>query len=151
MAKSREIRQSLGAQVLLSDWFTAAQAEVELKAGNVNESLMLAQKTVELAKSIGGVFAEALAERIWGQALAASQSSLVAEVDSHMEQSLKVFENSSCVVEVARTHIIWAKMLVERADKAGGAEQAQKGVATFEMCDLVDELADARETLSDLN
>src|SRR5262249_146045 len=148
MTKSREISQALGTRVLLGDWFAAAQAEVAFNLGNVDEALGLAQKATEIAKAVGGVFAEGFAQRVWGQALAAQPAANWAEVDTHIGESLRAFEIGECVVEVARTRRVWVDLLSKRGDITAATEQAEKAVIAFESSSLTDELANARTALA---
>src|SRR5439155_16608045 len=65
----RAVAKQLGPRLLLGDWLAAVEAEMALEAGAISEALALAERAAAFARSIGGTFAEALAQRVWGQAL----------------------------------------------------------------------------------
>ena len=66
----RAVGRSLGGRLSYSDWFAAMEAEIALNAGRVAEACALAEQAVTHARAVGGIFAEGLAQRVWGQALA---------------------------------------------------------------------------------
>jgi hypothetical protein len=77
IARSQTANQELGGQLLLSDWFAAAAAEIALTAGHPEESLTLAEQAVAQAQSVDGLFAQGLAHRVWAAALWQREGSII--------------------------------------------------------------------------
>ena len=107
MAKSQAIAQSIGGRLLLVDWFAAANAEIALTDGDVAGALTLAEQAVAVSKPVDGVFAEGMAHRVWGLALAAKAEAQAtdsdwAAVEAQLMASVQIFESGDCRMECAR-------------------------------------------------
>lgn len=140
MASTRSIGQSLGGRLLISDWFAAAEAEMTLAAGRPQMALTLAEEAVTFAKTLEGVFAEGLAERVWGQALAALQHPHWPEIEAHLAASLHAFEMGAAHLEVARTHVIWGAICRGHGDESGARLHLERAAVQFEESGLALEL-----------
>lgn len=103
MNESQVIQHSLGEQLVLADWFAALDAEIALLAGEYDRSIELAQKAIEMAQSVGGVFAEVRARRSWGLALLNLHDEN--EARNQLELSLEIAQKAEMTLECARTKI----------------------------------------------
>jgi tetratricopeptide (TPR) repeat protein len=122
-AEAAELRRTLG-RTLIDDWFEAAEAEILLNAGRTEEALEKAQQVAALAQQGKLLFAAAVAERVWGSALARRGASLD-EVAAHFGASLLTCEQTEQVSNSIQCHLYWGRVLRERSAEA----QAQQHFA----------------------
>lgn len=147
MAHTHAIGHNLGGRLLIRDWFAAAEAEMTLAAGHPQSALTLAEEAVAIAKTVEGIFAEGLAERVWGQALTALQHPHGSEVEGHLTASLRAFETGEAHLEAARTHAIWGAICRDHGDWAGARHHLEKAAAQFGDSGLSSELEKAHQGL----
>jgi tetratricopeptide (TPR) repeat protein len=150
MNQAEAVREALGGRLVLSDWFDAANAEILLKTGQVEAARALAEKVVASAKANDGIFAEGLAQRVWAEALVASDHPQREEADPHFAESLQAFEPGEARLEAARTHVVWGKLLARRGDVSAGREHLAKAAAQFEASGLTRELDETRAMIAAL-
>ena len=148
MAQSQAIGQSLGARLLLADWFAAARAEIALNAGHIEDALARAEEAVAIAQAAGGIFAEGLAQRVWGQSLAALYPVRWDEAEVHLGRSVSLLELGECHVEVARTHVAWGLLCRDRDDAAAALDHLQQAAVQFEAAGLSAELERTRDAMA---
>jgi tetratricopeptide (TPR) repeat protein len=140
MAQQRTVAQSLGGGRLnIDDWFAAIKSEIALNAGRIEEALALAEEAVAYAQSIDGKYAQGLAQRIWGQALAALTPARWEEVEAHMAASLQAFEAGEVLPEIARTHRAWGLLCRDNQDLTTARSHLDKARSLFEACGLTNE------------
>lgn len=142
------LRVTLGGQLVLADWFKAASAEIALKAGQIAEAINLAEKTVASSQVENGIFAQGLAQRVWGQALAARNEGNNAH--EHFVESLRLLEMGDARLEVARTHIAWGNVLRANGNTSQAREHFEQAAAQFETSGLIHELAEARKMINEV-
>lgn len=130
-AKQEPYPAQLGGSIVLSDWFAAARAEITLAMGEVDCALELAESAVNLARKIGGVYAEGLAERVWGQALARSDSAPWEQAEAHLNASLSVFEREDAHLEAARTRVALGELYQKRRDFFAARDCWSQSAARF--------------------
>lgn len=139
---------NLGGRLIVADWFAAVKAEIAFNAGRTEEALALAERAVTLAKSINGLYGEGIAQRVWGQALAAFDPTQWSQAQTHLTASVQALEAGDARLEAARTHVVWGKLLRDRKDHATAREHFDKAMAQFEKSELAEELERTRN-LSD--
>jgi len=61
--QAEQVGRQIGGNLVFSDWFAAARAEMALAAGTVPEVEQLAERAVARAHDVNGIYAEALAQR----------------------------------------------------------------------------------------
>lgn len=111
LARARGILDMLKGQIPASELFAAVEAEIAMNAGRFEEAQALAGQAVSLARSRESLFAEGLAQRVWGQSLAESGSHLWDQAEIHLDESLRLFEQGSPRLEADRTRTIRGKLL----------------------------------------
>lgn len=148
MAQSQAIESQLGERLLLRDWLAAAHAEVVLAAGRVEDALSRAEATVEFARSVGGIYGEGLAHRVWGQALAEGCPPNWDEAEAHLATSVQVLESGEAFLEAARTHVVWGQICRNRGDLLSALEHFGKAAAQFETSGLASERERVRGYMS---
>jgi len=116
MAEAVAEADKIGGRLVAADWIAAASAELALNAGRPDEAIVLVASAIEKARAIGGIFGEAVAQRIWAEALAQVDPAAQQEVDEHLGASLQLFADGACVLEVGHTHATWAALLRDRGD-----------------------------------
>jgi class 3 adenylate cyclase/tetratricopeptide (TPR) repeat protein len=122
MAEAIGEAEKIGGRIVAADWIAAANAELALNAGQPDEAVARVAPAMEKARAIGGIFGEAVAQRVWGQALAQLEPSAPEEVDSHLATSLELFEAGGCQLEVAHTHAAWGALLRDRGETAAAED-----------------------------
>jgi tetratricopeptide (TPR) repeat protein len=142
------IGKTVGPKIALSDWFMAAKAEIAFAAGQFKEACDQAQETITFAQAGGGIFAEGMAERVWGQALASLDPPQWEEAETHMTASLRALETGDCRVEVARTHLAWGKICLLRGDLAAAEGHFLKAAQQFEASGLAAELEQTKTLIT---
>jgi tetratricopeptide (TPR) repeat protein len=103
-AQAREIASQMGGQLFFADLFLAAYAELALRQGRMEEAAARAEEAVEVARQVGSVFSEGLAQRVWGQALAVPDP---AQAALHYQESIRLFEQGDARIEAQRTREVW--------------------------------------------
>ncbi len=142
--EAQAIAQEIGSRLLFADWFAAARAEHALECGQVEQALALAEEVVDQAKRNSNVFAEGLAERIQGQALARMQAPGLDEAETHFANSLAKFEEGGARLEAARTRVAWSQVMAQRGDRQAAREYLEKAAAQFQVSGLVRELEEVK-------
>lgn len=104
--RGREISQAMGGSLMLEDWYQAADAEIALIDGELEEALTLAVALVDKARSAGLLFSQGVALRVWGEVLARRGRS--DEGDVLMSQSVEVLERGGMFMHAARSRFQWA-------------------------------------------
>ena len=156
IAETNSLLKRLGGRLIFSDWYAVAGAEVALNAGRIERASTLAEEAARYAESVGGILAQGIAQRAWGQALAQliSHDPLEPrrwdEVDLHFAASLDAFEAGNLRLEAARTHFAWGKLLCERGELSLAREHLAKAAAQFEASGLERELEGARSSILEL-
>jgi class 3 adenylate cyclase/tetratricopeptide (TPR) repeat protein len=147
MADAHAEAEKIGGRLVAADWIAAANAELALNAGRPDEAVARAGPAIEMARAIGGIFGEGLAQRTWGQALAQLDPSAQDEVDRHMGVSLDLFEQGGCRLEVAHTRQAWGVLLRERGDSAGAVNHLAKAAEQFKAAGLLKHAKEAGATI----
>jgi tetratricopeptide (TPR) repeat protein len=147
MGQAHAEAETIGGRVVAADWIAAANAELALNAARPEEAVIRAQGAIEMARAIGGIFGEGLAQRVWGQALARLSPPPHEESDLHLARSLELFETGDCKLEVAHTHLAWGVLLRDRGDRAAATDHLQTAADQFEDAGLVRWAKEAREAL----
>jgi tetratricopeptide (TPR) repeat protein len=148
MADAHAEAKKIGGRWVLADWIAAARAELALNAGRPNEAIVRTGAAIEMASAIGGIFAEALARRVWGLALARLGPDRQEEADVQLQASLQLFEAGQCMVEVAHTHLAWGLMCHDRGDGRAAAEHLKQAGDRFKTAGLTGMAKEARAALS---
>jgi tetratricopeptide (TPR) repeat protein/transcriptional regulator with XRE-family HTH domain len=138
MGRSQAVSQRLGERHLFQDIFAAATAELLLAAGRLEEALARAEEAVELARAVGGVYSEGIAQRVWGQALACL--SRWEEAEMHLKASVQVLLSGEVLLEAARTQVAWGLLCCDRGDLASAQAHFEQAAAQFEASGLMREL-----------
>ena len=150
LARGRSIALRFGGQLGYSDWFAAAEAELALNAGRPEEARDLAQQAVTRSQAVGGLFAEGLAHRVWGQALAALGHGPEV-VGEPLISSLSCFEEGEARLEAARTRVIWALVRRDSVEHKTARDHLAEAAAQFEVSGPVTELQAARRLFDELS
>ena len=144
MAKGKAIIEGLGGQVVAADWLAAAEAEIALNAGRVEDALRLAPAAVAFGQKAGGIYGVALAERTWAQALARLEPPLWDQAQTHLAESMRLFEEGDSRLEVARTDCVFGDLRRARGDHPAAALHYRKALRQFELSGLEDDASRLR-------
>ena len=87
---------------------------------------------------------DALARRIWGQALVARVPPRWDEAEAHMAQSLRSLEEGQSRLEAARTHLAWGTVCRDRGDLTAVRAHWERAAARWETSGLTHELERTR-------
>jgi serine/threonine protein kinase/tetratricopeptide (TPR) repeat protein len=148
MAQSSLVGKELGARLILSDWFAAANAHILVGQGKYDEAIRVAQEIIQVAQQSGAIYPSGLAERAWGKALAAQNQR--EEAVTHLTTSLQLLDSGEAVLEGARTHLVWGKLAAQWGQVDAARGHLQKAAACFEESGLADEMAQASAALTNL-
>lgn len=147
MARCREVAGTLGARLVIADWFAAARAEMALRAGRPAEAAALAGEAVEFARSMGGIFGEGLAQQVWGEALAAADPARWEEAEAHFAAAEELFGAGEARLPAAHLHLTWGRLLLARGDAEAARGHLEQAAAQYEASGLDAPLAAARALL----
>ncbi len=146
--RRKSLMESVGEPLLCRDWFAASDAEMAWRTGRLTEAVELAHQAIKEARAAGGIFAEALAQRVLAQTLAAQGN--WTEVEHHLQTSMELFETGEMRLEEAHTHVVWAELRIERGDIQAARTHLGQAIATYERSGLEEELTRARRLLGAL-
>jgi tetratricopeptide (TPR) repeat protein len=147
MEQSNAVGAGLG-RLILADWFAVARADIALAAGRIDEALTLAEQAVGVANQVGSVFTEALARRVWAQALAATTPPRWDEAETLMATSLRALESGQARLPAAHARLVWAHLCRDRQDTAAALDHAQRAADQFAASQLDEELRQARRFIA---
>jgi class 3 adenylate cyclase/tetratricopeptide (TPR) repeat protein len=148
MAQAQAVAETIGGRLVIADWFAAANAELALSVGHARQAADRARDAVELARSVGGIFGEAMAHRVWAQALARIRPPRQEESDLHMASSLELFETADCKVEIAHTRLAWGLLQRDRGDMATAVDHLQAAADQLEAAGLEKQAQEARASMA---
>ncbi|MGH7552058.1 MAG: tetratricopeptide repeat protein, partial [Longimicrobiales bacterium] len=150
MRRCREVGENLGQRLVIADWFAAVDAEVALGLGKVEDALVLAHKAVELARSSGGVFAEARAQRTWARALAVADPTRWAEVEEHLRASMQAAEAACALPELARTRVAFGALCLSRGDRLAALDHFREAARVLDGGATALDVSDVHERVKQL-
>ena len=139
-------RKRLGGHLMDLHLLVAANAELFLAAGRVDEALVRAQGAVELARGVGSVWSEGIAQRVWGQAL--GRLARWEEAEAHLAESCQLLLSGENLLEAARTRVAWGLLCHDRGEIAFAREHVLAAAAQFEVSGLVHELETVQRYLA---
>lgn len=137
--KAKATREFLGGKVLLSDWFDAAELEILVRAGKLEEVIERAPSVIQVMHAKGSVFAEGLSHRSLATAAARTARLELSDVEAHFEKSLRLLETSGANMEAARTLLAWSRVLRNRADSQTASEREARARAWLAAGDAADD------------
>ncbi len=150
MAQSMTTGKSLGGRLILADWFAAVEAEVALVGGQYEPAIALAEKVVAAAQAGGGIFAEGMAQRVWGRALAQLDPPQWDAAEAHLAAAVQAFETGELMLELARARVAWGQVCAGRGDPAAAREHLAKAAAQFETSGLKEEWERTQAVINEL-
>jgi tetratricopeptide (TPR) repeat protein len=118
----------------------AFASEVALSAGDPELALARAQEAVQAAERGGVISAEALAHRIWAEALVRLAPDRWDEIETHFALSARLFEAADCRAECGRSYFVWGLAARER-DAATAAECFTQALFWLQGVGMPNELA----------
>ena len=149
MAQARALDQQLPEGRAFTDWYAAAEAEIALNAGRIAEAIALAEHAVTCAQTLGGIYAQGLAQRVWGIALARQDA--WGQAEAHFAASLLALETGEAQIEFARTLVARGNVFRARGDQNAAREQYARAAAQFQAAGLDEEFARTRRLLDEIS
>jgi tetratricopeptide (TPR) repeat protein len=150
LERQRKVGAGLG-QLVLSDWFAVAEADVALRAGELENALALAEEAVLTAQRATSVFSEGLAHRVWACALASAAPPQWAPAYGHLETSLNLLLSGDARLQAAHTHLTWGEFCRDQGDHRSAHEHFLAAATQFEASGLAEELRRARSLISSVD
>ena len=146
MERAQATSRRLGGQLMGQHLLAAASAELFLAADQVEEALVRAKEAVELAREVGSVLSEGMAQRVWGQAL--GRMARREEAEAHLAESWQLLLSGENLLEAARTQVAWGLLCRDRGDLASAQVHFEQAAAQFETSGLTGELETVRSYLA---
>src|SRR5262249_15537283 len=115
-------------RTVIHDWLLAAEAEIALLAGRVDQARELARTALQYAESVDGIFARGLSRRALALVAARAREP---DWDADMEKALEAFAVGHAVFEGARTQILRGLILERQGDGARAADFIHEGAQVF--------------------
>lgn len=143
MQAAKAVAAQLGIRLIFGDWFAAAQAEIELYAGQYEDALRLAREAVDQAQAAGGIFSEGVAQRVWGQALASLNEAETKEAEAHLQESLRLLEEGEALVEAARTRVALGRLRQSRGERVEARADFEQAAEQFRISGLMREMEES--------
>jgi tetratricopeptide (TPR) repeat protein len=147
MQRAQAIARSIGGHPVMSDMLAAGQAEISLNAGLPEEACSLAEQASSFAGSIGGVLAQGMAHRVWGQAVAGLTPPRWDEVAAHFDEAMRLFELADARLELVHTWVAQGQLLHDQARLSEAQDVWAKAAAQFESFDLPGQAAQVKKLL----
>lgn len=132
------------------EWWMGADIDAALLAGQPQEALELAKETVAVARSVDGLFGEALACRGWARALAAQPEPDWAAVQTQLDQSFSLLKQCEADLELAHTHVVAAELASQRGDQAEAMRHLQEAMVRYDAAGLEPKREDCRQRMRTL-
>jgi len=128
------VLKAMGGRLVIADWLLASKAELALFKGEVDRAIAEAEQVAATFGAQGAILSTGVAERVWGLALGARDSSPdgIAAAEPHIQKSVKLLCDGPFYCDAARTELFWALRLrswgfVDRAE-----ESFQRAVSTLQ-------------------
>jgi tetratricopeptide (TPR) repeat protein len=150
MDRAQAVAGELGGRLVFADWFLAADAEIALGAGRIQEALDVAGQAVTMAQKVDNPGAEAYARRVWGQALAELEPPRWDEAEAQFAEGLRLYELGQCELWAAQTHTAWGAVCRDRGNLAAAREHWEEAAAQWETSGITWELEKARALIAKL-
>lgn len=151
ITETKAMAQNLGGQVVMAEYYAIAEAEIALNTAQHAASLELAATAVKVAQSVGNNYAAGLAQRVWGQAWASQPLPNYPAAHTHLETSVGLLEGCAALLDLARTHLVWGKLLLAQGDTAAAKPHLAAAHDQFERSQLANEIAAAQSALATAN
>ena len=135
-ARAHAVLEQFGGRLFIADWFAATDAGRVLLAGRPEEAVALAEKAIQWARSVEGLYGEAIGQRVLGQALAALDPPRWDEAEPHFAESVRLFSACGAVIERARTDIEWGIVCRARGEHGRARAHFERAAAQLEESDL---------------
>jgi serine/threonine protein kinase/tetratricopeptide (TPR) repeat protein len=148
--QARLIFEQFDGKLFIADWYLATEAARVLLKGRPVEALALAEKAVQRSRMIQGMFGEALAQRSWGQALAAVDARQWTDAEARLSESVRLLERCGAKLELARTHRAWGLVGRDRGVHDEARVHFERAATIFETCGNLQELEGIRVLLATL-
>jgi hypothetical protein len=94
------------------------------------------------------VYSEGLAERTWGEALAAHDPARWDEAQAHFAASVAALETAGDLVHAAHTHAVWGELAQARGETEIAREHLEKAAAQYEASKFDDLLNQVRHLMT---
>jgi hypothetical protein len=104
-----------------------------------------------MATAAGGIFAEGMAQRVWGSALARLGRPRWDDVDEHFSTSLRALTAGDGLLEAARTQVAWGRVCQARGDRSAAREHFEAAASQFAASELSDELECVRRAIGEVD
>lgn len=147
---SHNVGAQIGGRYLMSDWISAANAEIALNAGDSARAIQLAEQVSAVAGSTESQFVHGWAQRIWGSALAIGAAALWAQVQQHFASSLELFQTGGATLEEAQTHLAWGQAAQAHSEFGSAREHFVKAAAVYRAAELPDALKRTQQLIESL-
>jgi tetratricopeptide (TPR) repeat protein len=148
LRRGQELAAQMGGQLFFADLFLSAYAELAWRQGQAEVARERAARALEVARVVGNVYSEGLAERVMGLAIMdMERTSPNPRVESHFRASLQLFQAGNARLEAARTRMVWGNHLRARGEEARAREHFAEAAAQFQASRLDDELQAALHRL----
>jgi predicted ATPase len=115
----------------LPDWFEAAEAEILLNAGRIEDALRHAQEVAAASRAAEQLFSLAIAERTTGVALGRLGEDR-AKAEAHFEESIAISRSAEQVMNEAQGELCWGQLLRERGDERSAQAHFTRAIARME-------------------
>jgi tetratricopeptide (TPR) repeat protein len=136
MAEVKVTSKEFGERLLWEDWFLAAQAQIALGIGRIQEALDLAERAIVIAQKLDSLAGEGFAEVVWGQALATIEPPRWDEAVARFVGALRVIESVPSPPVAANLHLIWGTVCRDRGDLAAAREHWEQAASLWEACGI---------------
>ncbi len=139
MERARAVMTELGRRLVFSDWFEAFGIEAAALAGRTAEALAEAERLLPSSHAAGSVFAEGVAHRGAGTALARAGNDLDAALH-HFAESVRLLD-AEAQVEAARTRLAAARVHRRRGDAEAAAREMEAAARVLDAAEIAGEPA----------
>jgi tetratricopeptide (TPR) repeat protein len=128
------VLKAMGGRLVITDWFLASKAELAFFKGEIDRAIVEAEQVAATFGAQGAILSTGIAERVWGLALGARDSSKegIAAAEPHIQKSVKMLCDGPFYCEAARTELFWALRLRSWGFEERAEESYQRAVETLQ-------------------
>ena len=135
--RAQTLTRLFGAR-MLSDWFAAGDAEMALRAGDIDQTLAIVTALAPEFRREGRLLALGLAEQVWGLALGfraraqGPHSVEFAAAEAHLAEGLALMESTEQRMNAAILRLEWAELARMHQALERARELREQALAQFE-------------------
>lgn len=119
-----------------NDWYLVADADAAANEGRFAAAIELAQQAILAAGKAGALYGAGLAHRTWARALGMQAPADWEAADSHLAQSVRLFQEGKAWLAWASSAVAWGIVASERGERTAALERIEQAAEIYARAEL---------------